>query len=142
MAQDATNTIARRALSRLMEARLRNDAFIGYIAETTHTYQIHLQPDLTLTHPKDRATVEPYPPVRSAPLAAALRSLGWSILGLIPAGLGTLIGAPIAMFNAAKVLRAQPSAADRQRARIVLALAIGLWCGALFLAFIFLLHLS
>ncbi len=142
IAQDAANAAARQALYRLMDVRLRRDAFIGYLAESDQAYNIQLLPNLSLEHPKDRASSEPYPPIRSVLLAAALRWLTWSIVGLIPSGLGTLICAPVALAKATKILRSRPSPADRQRALIILALAGGLWFVALVLVFILLLHLS
>lgn len=142
LAQNPTNAAARRALHYLMNLRLRRDAFVRYIAESDQSYHIQLLPDLDLEHPKDRALSEPFPPIRPALLAAALRWLGWSIVGLIPSGLGTLICAPIAMLNALRILRGRPNSADRQRALIVLAFAGGLWLIAVILVLVLVLHLS
>ncbi len=142
LAQDPTNAAARRTLHYLMDLRLRRDAFVGYIAESDQSYHIQLLPNLDLEHPKDRALSEPFPPIRPALLAAALRWLGWSIVGLIPSGLGTLICAPIAMLNALRILRGRPNSADRQRALIVLTLAGGLWLSAVILVLVLVLHLS
>ncbi len=142
LAQDPTNIAARRTLQYLMGLRLRRDAFVGYVAESDQSYHIQLLPNLDLEHPKDRALSEPFPPIQSPLLAAALRWLGWSIIGLIPSGLGTLICAPVAILNALKILRGRPNSADRQRALLVLILAGGLWLVALILVLILLLHLS
>ena len=142
VAQDPSNVVARRMLQHLMGLRLQRDAFVGYVAESDQSYRIYLPPELTIEHPKDRIPAEPFPPARSALTASTLRWLGWSIIGLIPSGLGTLICAPMAVATALKLLRSRPGSADRQRALIVLALAIGLWFIALTFALIFLLHLS
>lgn len=142
LVQDPTNAAARRTLHYLMDLRLRRDAFVGYIAESDQSYHIQLVPNLDLEHPKDRALSEPFPPIRSPLLAAALRWLGWSIIGLIPSGLGTLICAPIAILKALNFLRNRPNSADRRRALMVLIIAGGVWLIALILVLILLLHLT
>ena len=135
------NTIARQELYETMQQLLRKDAFLAYQGETDVIYKICTLSEFQFIHPKDRAMAELFPPQNSPPARPAIRWLGWSVVGLIPAGLGTLILAPLAMIAAIKLLRQPVELIDRRRAWIVIGGAIVLWLTALVFFFILTLHL-
>ena len=139
---DPENAVARQALYETMQQLLRKDAFLAYQGETSVLYQVSTLGEFQFIHPKDRAMFELFPPEKFSPERAAMRWLGWSIAGLIPAGLGTLVCAPLAMFAAIKLLREPVSAIDHRRAWVVLSGAILLWLIALILLSILILHLG
>jgi hypothetical protein len=135
------NTAARQELYETMQELLNKDAFLAYQGETNDFYKIRTGAEFQFIHPKDRATAEPFPPTKSPPAHTAVFWLGWSLVGLIPAGLGTLVIAPLAIIAAIKLLLQQASLQDHRRAGIVLACAILLWLVALIFCSILILHL-
>ncbi len=141
LGQNPQNPVARQALYETMQQLLRKDAFLAYSGETSVLYKIHTLAEFQFIHPKDRARVEPFPPIESPPARAAKNWLGWAVVGLIPAGLGTLVLAPLAMIAAIKLLRQPVASIDHRRAWIVLGGAIVLWLIALIFSSIFILHL-
>jgi hypothetical protein len=135
------NIAARRTLYETMQQLLRKDAFLAYQGETDVIYKIRTIAEFQFIHPKDRATAELFPPQNSPPARAAIHWLGWAVVGLIPAGVGTLILAPIALIAAIKLLRQPVELIDRRRAWVVISGAIVLWLIALVFFFILTLHL-
>jgi len=137
---DPENTVARQALYEIMQQILRKDAFLAYQGETDVIYKIRTLGEFQFIHPKDRAMAELFPPQNSPPTRAAINWLGWSVVGLIPAGLGTLVFAPLAVIAAVKLLRQQTVLMDRRKAWVVISNASVLWLIALVFFFIFILH--
>jgi hypothetical protein len=138
---DPQNVAARRKLYEAMQQLLREDAFLAYQGETDVLYKIRTLAEHKFVHPKDRARVEAFPPQNAPPARAAINWLGWSLVGLIPSGLGTLVIAPLAIIAAIKLLGQQIELIDRRRAWIVIGVAIVLWLIALVFFFILILHL-
>jgi hypothetical protein len=91
---------ARQALGRSLQALLQQDAYLAYRGETARSYRLSTAAGFEFLHPKDRAPVEPFPPSVPSPAGRAFTWLAWSLLGLIPAGLGTLVCAHIALLIA------------------------------------------
>lgn len=135
------NAAARQALYETMQQMLRKDAFLAYQNETNDYYTIRTFAEFQFVHPKDRAMPDIFPRLEQAPAQKAINWLGWSLAGLIPAGLGTLVCAPLAMFAAIKLLLQKNSLSDRRRAWVVLSTAIVLWLIALVFLMILILHL-
>ena len=135
------NATARQALYETMQQMLRKDAFLAYQNETNDHYTIRTFGEFQFVHPKDRAMPDIFPRLEQAPAHKAINWLGWSLLGLIPAGLGTLVCAPLAIFAAVKLLLQKNSLSDRRRAWVVLGTATLLWLIALVFLMILLLHL-
>jgi hypothetical protein len=135
------NIVARQELYETMQQLLRKDAFLAYQGETDVIYKIRTLSEFQFIHPKDRAMAELFPPKAPPPARPAIHWLGWSVVGLIPAGLGTLVMAPLAMIEAIKLLRQPVELIDRRRAWVVISCAIVLWLIALILFFILTLHL-
>jgi hypothetical protein len=134
------NFDARQQLHDLMQRQLRLDAFLRYDSETIDLYAVRTRNDRLLIQPKDRAPFEIYPPTEQLPSHIALRWLIWSLIGLLPAGLGTLICAPIAMSKARPLLRGK-TRADRARGQFIFLGALLLLVVAIFFIFLLLLHL-
>jgi len=141
LGQNPQDAAARQALYETMQQLLRQNAFLAYQGETNVLYQVRTQADFQFSSPKDRAVVEPYPPHEPPPARQAIHWLGWSLVGLVPAGLGTLFMAPVAARAAVQLLRQPAARADHRRAWIVLGGAVGLWLVALVLIVILILHL-
>jgi hypothetical protein len=134
-------TPARRKMYQFLQRLLQKDAFLAYVDETENFYRVHNAAGLPLVVPKERAIIPPYPPQKLSLLQWAYRWLGWALLGLLPAGLGTLICAPVAMVLAVVAWLQPLGPRDATRALIILGSAILLMCGALPLYILLVLHL-
>lgn len=135
------NAAARQALYEIMQQMLRKDAFLAYQNETNDHYTIRTFSKFQFNHPKDRAMPEIFPRLEQTPAQKTTNWLGWSLFGLIPAGLGTLVCAPLAMLAAIKLLLQNGSLGDHRRAWVVLGSAAVLWLIALVFLMILMLHL-
>jgi hypothetical protein len=135
------NVVARQELYETMQQLLRQDAFLAYQGETDVIYKIRTLAEFQFIHPKDRAMVELFPPQNSPPARTAIDWLGWSVVGLLPAGLGTLVCAPLAVIAAVKLLQQKIVLIDQRRAWVVIIGASVLWLIALGFFFILILHL-
>jgi hypothetical protein len=138
---DPEDVVARQDLYETMQQLLQKDAFLAYQGETDVFYKVRTLSEFQFIHPKDRAIAEQFPPQDLPPARASIHWLGWAVVGLIPAGLGTLILAPLAVNSAIKLLKTNAEIIDRRRAWVVIGGAIVLWLIALIFIFIFVLHL-
>ncbi len=134
--------LARQTLFESMQELLRKDAFLGYEGETDTDYQICTPEGFELLHPKDRAIAPLFSPSKKSPAGLALHWLSWAAIGLIPAGLGALVFAPVAMLSAMRALRQPLPPPERRRAWVALWGAIVIWPVAWLLAYIIVLHLG
>ena len=132
---------AQEKLQASMLELLQRDPYLLYDSETDDLYRVLTRSRAALVYPKGRSLPEIFPPATPPPYRAAYRWLGWSLIGLIPAGLGTLICAPLAVLAARKYLRQHPSAAARTRAEIISISATSLWLLAACLVLLLILHL-
>ena len=135
------NVTARQALYETMQQILRKDAFLAYGSETNIYYTVHTMAEFEFIHPKDRATPAKFPNKEFVPSKAATKLLGWSLAGLIPAGAGTVVCAPLAMISAVMLLRQKDAGMDHRRAWVILLCAMALWLVGLLLFSILVLHL-
>lgn len=120
---------------------LEKEPFLGYLSETDDLYYVRNYAYASLPVPKDRNIPEVYPPRHPSPLLPAYRLLWLAFLGLIFAGLGTLIFAPLAILKAARANQNILTRPDRVRVRVILLFSFLLLLPALFLAWIFVTHL-
>ena len=108
--------------------------------------QVYVLSDGSETHlvvPKNRTMPASFFYSQARPLTPAFRLLGLAVLGLAPAGLGTLLLAPLAVLWTVYVAFTQPmKRADRIRAAIIMVLSIGLLGLAVPLSLLFLARLS
>lgn len=137
---DPAHVKARQALRELLRAELDKDVFLAYGSEDDWLYYIRTGSGIPTAVPKDRAVPELYPPPRHAPLHAAERWLAFAALGLIPAGLGALLCAPIAAAHAWRAARRSLSPVEARWRLVVLALALTLWLLGGLLGWLFILH--
>jgi hypothetical protein len=140
LAINPANTAARKAMHDRMRELLHRDPRLTYRGESSHFYHVQAAGGFEFGHPKDRRLVDPYPPARVPVAHSAHRWLLWSLVGLLLAGLATVVSAPIAALRAAALLRRPLSRIDERRAQIVIFGAALLWLVGLFLAFILVLH--
>ncbi|MGE5224646.1 MAG: hypothetical protein ACM3PY_19595 [Omnitrophica WOR_2 bacterium] len=119
---------------------LQKDPFLAYLNETDDLYYVRSNAYLSIPVPKDRAMPETYPPKEPSKIAPAFHYLGLALLGLMFAGLGTLIFAPLAIIAVMSAASQQLSSADRVRARIVVLTALVLIVGAIGLVWLLISH--
>lgn len=131
---------ARQRLHDALRQRLEDDPFLAYQDESDRLYYVRTANDLSAVVPKGRAVPLPYPPPETSPAQAATRWLGCAILGLLPAGLGALVCAPLAIRAALRALRQPLTTKERTRSQIVLGAASLLLILSAALALLFLLH--
>jgi hypothetical protein len=135
---DPAQPISYRAFWRLLEA----DPILAYQSETEQLYRVWSNKNLELVVPKNRATVEPYPSTTGDPLAPAYTWLRWTVAGLFLSGLGALVLAPITAVRTLLILYRRPlNRSDQVRVLVIMFLTAVLWAAAVFLTFLFALHL-
>ncbi len=108
--------------------KLRSDAFLAYLAETDRRYVIAFRDARTFTVPKSRNEPEKYPPTRRTEAEVAMRMMWLLLLGLIPAGLGTLVLSPIAIRHGIRGLQQSRNNPQQHRlawAAIIAAFLLG-----------------
>lgn len=139
---DPQNAQAREMRYQVLWRLLEADPFLAYQGETKHLYRVWSNLNLELIVPKSRAAVESYPPAASEPLTPAFSWLRWTVVGLLPAGLGALLLAPATAVRTLIIFYKTPlNQADQVRVFVILFWAIILWAVAISLAFLFMLHL-
>jgi hypothetical protein len=120
---------------------LDKDPFLAYLEETDSLYRVINKKHMVLTVPKKRAVDDSAVLKRNSPLKAAYRLLTLAIFGLLLAGIGTLIFAPLAALAALGTGTSLRSRAERVSATLVVILSGVLFLLGLFLGYIFLIHL-
>ena len=126
-----------------MSMRLKKVSYLRYEGEDDQVYVLSDGSAAPLIVPKNRAVPETFARQRSQPLAPAFRLLIVAFLGLAPAGLGTLVLAPLAaLWAIALLLTRRLSRADRIRVLVVLGVAAALLSLAIPLSRLFLARLS
>lgn len=135
-------TVTRYRMYETLKPYLDRRPFLRYAHENPLLYRVSTAEGLALTVAKDRAIALPYPPPKSTPLRPVFRWFGLSLLGLLAAGLGTLVCGLITARLAWSVSRHATDPLSRRRARAVFLYAIILWLIALVLSGLFLVHLN
>ena len=134
--QDRYN-VAFYALKELLD----RNPYLAYLEETDELYRV-ASTDHVINISKKRAPVDPYPPEESTsrPLRAAYRWLNMAIMGLLLAGIGAVLFAPLAALAA---IRAQPSIqshSEQVSSTIVLVLAFVLFIVGVLFSLLLILH--
>jgi hypothetical protein len=114
-----------------MQKLLTQEPFLAYVYETESFYQVRSGRDLLINVPKNRTFETPY--LKRAPGLAnpAFRWLSLSLLALFLGGVGAVLFAPIAAFQALRLQVSAPSHGDRIRLLIVFILAVIIWLAAI-----------
>lgn len=131
---------ARRGMYDAMNRYLKQRPFLRFLEETPEMYRIVTGSGEVVIVPKDRGP-RSLPPNDPAVAQPAYRWLGLALLGLLLAGLGALVFAPVAAALAWRDSHTATTVEQRQRAKNALVYAGILWTTGLLLSFLFLLHL-
>jgi hypothetical protein len=124
---DPNDEETKKGLRSAVQTLLKQEPFLAYVHETANFYQVRSGRDLLINIPKNRAYEIPY--VKKAPGLArpAFRWLSLALLALLLGGVGAVLLAPVAAFQALRLQASSPSHGDRVRLWIVLILSIILW---------------
>jgi hypothetical protein len=120
---------------------LDKNPYLAYLEETDDLYRV-ASTDHVLSIPKKRAPVDPYPPEKpaSGSLASAYRWLNMAIMGLLVAGIGAVIFAPLAALAAIRAQQSVQSPSEQVSSMVVLIAAFGLFLLGFFFSLLFVLH--
>ena len=119
---------------------LDRDPFLAYLEETEALYRVINRNNQVVVIPKKRAAANPSPE-RPEALKPAYRLLVMAMFGLLLAGVGTLIFAPLAALAALGAGPSLRSRSERVSSMVVLILASLLFLLGLIFAILFALHL-
>jgi hypothetical protein len=121
---------------------LDQDPFLRYLEETDELYRVINAERLVLSIPKKRAPANSPSPDQASPgpLRGAYRWLVMAILGLMLAGIGTVIFAPLAAVAALRAQDSIKSHSDRISSTVVLIMAFGLFVIGVLFSILFILH--
>ena len=119
---------------------LERDPFLAYHEETDELYRAINAEQIVLSIPKNRTAVEAFPPEHSSPLKPAQRLLVLAVFGLLLAGIGTLVFAPLAAWSAHQVRPSLPTHSERISATVVITLSVLLLLLGMNFVFLLLIH--
>ncbi|HEX2996399.1 MAG TPA: hypothetical protein VHP14_16355 [Anaerolineales bacterium] len=121
---------------------LDRDPFLAYLEETEALYRVVNKSNQVVVIPKKRAAVTPFLVEQEQPnqLKPAYRLLLMAVFGLLLAGLGALVFAPLAALAAIGAGLSPQSRAERVGSVIVLMLSGLMFLTGLFFSYLFVLH--
>lgn len=121
----------KKELHSAVHALLKQEPFLAYVYETEQFYQVRSGRDLLINVPKNRTFEIPYLKKKPGRARPAFRWLSLSLLALILGGVGAVIFAPIAAFQALRLQSSAPTDGERMRLLIVFILAVIIWLAAI-----------
>lgn len=130
-ALDTKRPEARTELRNAVQELLQKEPFLAYVYETPELYQVRSGRDLLVNIPKNRAYETPYLKRNPGPVAPAYRWLYFSLMGLLVGGVGAVLFAPIAVFQALRLQSTSLSHADHVRAWVILVFSVIIWLVAI-----------
>lgn len=121
---------------------LEENPFLAYLEETDELYRVLNADRVVLSIPKKRAPVNVAAPdqTQPGPLRAAYRWLTMSFLGLLLAGIGTIVFAPLAGLAALRAHQSVRSRPERARSMVVLIVSSLLFLVGFVFSVLFILH--
>lgn len=125
------NTDTKKELRAAVRTLLKQEPFLAYVYETEQFYQVRSGRDLLINIPKDRTFEIPYLKKRPGRSQPAFRWLTLALLALILGGVGAVLFAPIAAFQALRLQSSAPTDGERTRLLIVFILAVIIWLAAI-----------
>jgi hypothetical protein len=128
---DPKDSETKKELRTAVQTLLKQEPFLAYVHETQDFYQVRSGRDLLINIPKNRTFETPYLKKTPGPAKPAFRWLSLSLLALFLGGVGAVLFAPIAAFQALRLQVASPSRGDRVRLLIVFILAVIIWLAAI-----------
>ncbi len=129
LAPDHTET--KRELRMAVHTLLKQEPFLAYVYETEQFYQVRSGRDLLINVPKDRTFETPYLKRKPGLAQPAFRWLSLSLLALFLGGVGAVLFAPIAAFQALRLQASAPTDGERVRLSIVFILSVLIWLVAI-----------
>src|SRR5919106_3642359 len=128
---DSNDPRTKTELRHAIHTLLKQEPFLAYVYETEEFYQVRSGRDLLINIPKNRTFEIPY--LKKAPGLAkpAFRWLSLSVLALFLGGVGAVLFAPIAAFQALRLQTSAPTDGERVRLLIVFILAVIIWLAAI-----------
>ena len=122
---------AKEGLRIAVQGLLKQEPFLAYVHETPEFYQVRSGREMLVNIPKDRTFEIPYLKKKPGLAQPAFRWLSWSILGLLLGGVGAVLFAPLAAFQALRLHASAPTEGERVRLLIVFLLAVIIWLAAI-----------
>ncbi len=135
----------RNALARKFENPLTNGQtnIFRYEGEDEQSFVVSRPDGTRLAVPKNRSVPKPFVDKPPQPLTPVFRLLVAALIGLAPAGLGTIVLAPLAVLWALAIFFTRPlNPSDRKRVVVVCGIAAVLLALAIPLSELFLTRLS
>ena len=110
---------------------LKQEPFLAYVYETDEFYQVRSGREMLINIPKNRTFETPYLKKKPGLAQPAFRWLTWSIFALLLGGVGAVLFAPVAAFQALRLHASAPTEGERVRLLIVFLLAVIIWLAAI-----------
>ena len=142
LAMDPTHAVARWHMYHTQRSLLEQEPYLVYLDETRELYHVQNGVALSMVVPKEHSITDPFPPPRPKPLQPAYRWLAWALLGLLPAGVGALVLAPIAAGSALLANLHPLSEADRLRSLIIMVSSAVIWVLAIMFSLLLAVHIT
>ena len=124
---DPDHLEAKKDLRAAVHTLLKQEPFLAYVYETEQFYQVRSGRDLLINVPKDRAFETPYLKKKPGVAQPAFRWLMFALVALFLGGVGAVIFAPVAAFQALRLQASAPTDGERTRLLIVFILAVIIW---------------
>ena len=121
----------KKELRAAVQTLLKQEPFLAYVYETQEFYQVRSGRELLINIPKNRTFEIPYLKKKPGLAKPAFRWLSLSILALLLGGVGAVLFAPVAAFQALRLHTSAPTEAERVRLLIVFLLAVITWLAAI-----------
>lgn len=128
---DSDDPETKKELHSAVRALLKQEPFLAYVYETEEFYQVRSGRDLLINIPKGRTFETPYLKKKPGLAWPAFRWLSFALLALFLGGIGAVLFAPIAAFQALRLQASAPSDGERMRLLIVFILAVIIWLAAI-----------
>ena len=138
---DPTHPLGESLSAERVQSLLAQEPYLQYQCENDQVYVLSGRHEQSWIVPKKRDMFEAYPNLHQPIFTPVFGLLGWAIVGLLAAGLGTWVFAPWAVWRSFRIYRQYPlNQADLRRMTIVLTLALSLLGIALAFNLLFLLQ--
>ena len=121
----------RQELHSAVHGLLKQEPFLAYVYETEQYYQVRSGRDLLINIPKNRTFETPYLKKKPGIAQPAFRWLSLALLALFLGGVGAVLFAPVAAFQALRLQASAPTDGERMRLLIVFILAVVIWLTAI-----------
>jgi hypothetical protein len=121
---------------------LERDPFLAYVEETDGLYRVHNAERTVLVVPKRRSVTTSHLDRGADGLSSARRWLMLAVFGLMFAGIGTLIFAPLAAWAAFGARRSLHTRSSQVDSMVMLLMAAGSFVIGIFFVILFIMHLA